>query len=335
MYKLRQQAQFYADFLQLLGRLLENGFSLQQAFAFLPIVFPKQRQWLNQVNQALEKGDSLAVSLAHVDFPTDYVGQIELTELQGNLGQCLWHLGRIQSIRQKRHREIRGVLAYPLFLLAFLGGLIGLLRHYLLPEIAQITPESNQTGSPLNRIILWGFLLVLVLLIMGRGLFMIYRRLPVLVRLQKAFKWPIIGRDIQQYYHYCLLFDLSTCLQNGLKLPEICALQKQLQQNTWLVTLVAQLEVVLASGQSLDAYLSRSAFFPQSLRLVLAKHNLTQQTTDEITMLANLQYTELQKQLQRKVSWLQPILFILIGFIIICTYLSILLPLYQTMEGIS
>ncbi|USG06338.1 hypothetical protein A4W88_06825 [Latilactobacillus sakei] len=164
---------------------------------------------------------------------------------------------------------------------------------------------------------------------------MVYRRLPVLVRLQKAFKWPIIGRDIQQYYHYCLLFDLSTCLQNGLKLTEICALQKQLQQNTWLVTLVAQLEVVLASGQSLDAYLSRSAFFPQSLRLVLAKHNLTQQTTDEITMLANLQYTELQKQLQRKVSWLQPILFILIGFIIICTYLSILLPLYQTMEGIS
>ncbi|USG06339.1 type II secretion system F family protein [Latilactobacillus sakei] len=121
MYKLRQQAQFYADFLQLLGRLLENGFSLQQAFAFLPIVFPKQRQWLNQVNQALEKGDSLAVSLAHVDFPTDYVGQIELTELQGNLGQCLWHLGQIQSIRQKRRREIRGVLAYPLFLLAFLG----------------------------------------------------------------------------------------------------------------------------------------------------------------------------------------------------------------------
>ena len=52
-------------------------------------------------------------------------------------------------------------------------------------------------------------------------------------------------------------------------------------------------------------------------------------------MLANLQYTELQKQLQRKVSWLQPILFILIGLIIICTYLSILLPLYQTMEGIS
>ncbi|KGB15173.1 hypothetical protein KY41_03010 [Latilactobacillus sakei] len=119
MYKSRQQAQFYADFLQLLGRLLENGFSLQQAFAFLPIVFPKQRQWLNQVNQALEKGDSLAVSLAHVHFPADYVGQIELTELQGNLGQCLWHLGRIQSIRQKRHREIRGVLAYPLFLLAF------------------------------------------------------------------------------------------------------------------------------------------------------------------------------------------------------------------------
>ena len=97
------------------------------------------------MNQALEKGDSLAVSLAHVDFPTDYVGQIELTELQGNLGQCLWHLGQIQSIRQKAApRKFGGMLAYPLISFGFFRGLIGLLRHYLLPEIAQITPSQTR-----------------------------------------------------------------------------------------------------------------------------------------------------------------------------------------------
>ncbi|UTC07451.1 hypothetical protein [Latilactobacillus curvatus] len=68
---------------------------------------------------------------------------------------------------------------------------------------------------------------------------------------------------------------------------------------------------------------------------MLAKGSPLQQMAKEVDLLAVIKYDELQRQLKQKVNWLQPLLFILIGIIIICTYLSILLPLYHTMEGIS
>ncbi|QAR35216.1 hypothetical protein EQK21_03785 [Latilactobacillus curvatus] len=81
--------------------------------------------------------------------------------------------------------------------------------------------------------------------------------------------------------------------------------------------------------------LSGWRFYPPELQLVLAKGSPLQQMAKEVDLLAVIKYDELQRQLKQKVNWLQPLLFILIGIIIICTYLSILLPLYHTMEGIS
>ncbi|KRM21213.1 bacterial type II secretion system F domain protein [Latilactobacillus graminis DSM 20719] len=318
----------------LLGQLLQNGFSLQQAIGFMPVVFPEKTTWFKQVQTSLEAGQRLAPSLATVAFPAHLVAQIELTELQGNLGACLLHLGQLQQIQQKRRKELMGVIAYPCFLLLFLGALIGIMQVYLFPEISQFNPTT--TGPSLLQIF-FRLIGLLILIISGSlGCYLIYwHRQPRLKRLTTAFKWPFIGKSLQAYYQYCLLFDLATCLTNGLNLAAINQLAQQLNKTSWLVELMSQLEATLNQGGTLLNALMTQAFYPAELRLVIAKGSSLQQMAKEVTFLAALKYDQLQQQLKQKVNWLQPLLFILIGIIIICTYLSILLPLYHTMEGIS
>lgn len=332
--KTKTTVQFNTEFMLLLGRLLQNGFSLQQALEFMPIVFPTQKQWLHQVQTGLEAGKRLAPSLAAVSFPTHLVAQIELTELQGNLGECLLHLGQLQRIQQKRRRELVGVIAYPCFLLLFLGALIGMMQIYLFPEIAQFNPTTSAT-SPLQLF----FRVMGTFVIMAGGLISVYLfhwyRRPLLQRLAAAFRWPFIGKTLQAYYQYCLLFDLATCLNNGLNLAEMHQLTHRLAKTSWLVQLMQQLETAVQKGGTLLANLADGVFYPPELQLVLAKGSPLQQMAKEVDLLAVIKYDELQRQLKQKVNWLQPLLFILIGIIIICTYLSILLPLYHTMEGIS
>lgn len=332
--RLEANSDFQADFLILLGQLLQNGFALKPAFAFLPVIFPKQAVWLKQISDQLAAGEQLATCLRNSHFPPAIVAQVELTEFQGQLGTCLQKLGHLQKIRQKRHREIRQLLAYPLFLIVFLLGLIGLLRLYLLPEIQQLNPD--QTGiSPLK-----GLLIGLIAVVIFGGLLAIksylkFKKLSILAQLRYQFKLPIIGPLIQQYYHYCVVFDLGTCLANGLKLTEICHLAQHLNQQSWLTALMANLTTHLSAGDDLLTYLQHSLYYPLELSLILAKNNPPNQLAQEIQLLATLKYERLQNQFKRQLSWLQPLLFILIGIIIICTYLSILLPLYQTMEGIA
>ncbi|SPC39009.1 competence type IV pilus assembly protein ComGB [Latilactobacillus fuchuensis] len=330
----RQLANFQAELLTMLGQLLQNGFSLKQAFQFLPAVFPKQTTRLTQINQQLAAGSGLAQSLKAVGFDADVIAQIELTELQGHMGLCLSHLGQLQKIRQKRRQELLGLLAYPLFLLVFLLTLIGLLRGYLLPEIKALGQQS--TGIlPLTYLLIVCLILVGIGLLVGVVLHGYQRRLPILAQLEWRFKLPFIGPVIQQYYQYYLVFDLATCLQNGLTLTEMGQLMQKLATKSWLAAVVQQLEAGLAAGNSLVAHLTASSFYPLELRLILVKGNPPAQLAKEVEMLADLKYTALQNHLKRQLSWLQPMLFILIGLIIICTYLSILLPLYQTMEGIA
>lgn len=332
--KAKTTTQFNTEFMLLLGRLLQNGFSLQQALSFMPIVFPSQKQWLNQLRTSLEAGECLAPSLADVSFPPHLVAQIELTELQGHLGDCLWHLGQLQRIQQKRRKELIGVIAYPCFLILFLGFLIGMMQIYLFPEIAQFTPTTT-TISPLQFFLRIMGVSVIVIGMLLSGYFICWHRQPLLKRLTAAFKWPFLGKSLQTYYQYCLLFDLATCLANGLNLAEIHQLTQQLAQTSWLVQLMQRLEAGIKKGGTLLNHLADTTFYPSELRLVLAKGSSLQQMAKEVDLLAAIKYDDLQRQLQQKVNWLQPLLFILIGVIIICTYLSILLPLYHTMEGIS
>lgn len=329
-----QLANFQAELLTMLGQLLQNGFSLKQAFQFLPAVFPKQTSLLKQISQQLEAGNNLAQSLKGVGFSANVTAQIELTELQGQMGLCLSHLGHLQQIRQKRRQELLGLLAYPVFLLLFLLSLISLLRFYLLPEIKAL----NQTATgvlPVTYLFLSCiFVVVIGLLIYFAGHFYC-RHLSILGQIEWRFKLPFIGPVLQQYYQYYLIFDLATCLRNGLTLNEMGRLMQKLETKSWLVALMNRLEIDLAAGNSLLTHLAQSRFYPVELRLLLTKGNPPAQLAKEVEVLANIKYEGLQTHLKRQLSWLQPILFILIGLIIICTYLSILLPLYQTMEGIT
>lgn len=49
--------------------------------------------------------------------------------------------------------------------------------------------------------------------------------------------------------------------------------------------------------------------------------------------LADVQFKKLQQALNRTIIWLQPLLFLLIAMMIIAVYMSVLLPVYQMMEG--
>lgn len=49
--------------------------------------------------------------------------------------------------------------------------------------------------------------------------------------------------------------------------------------------------------------------------------------------LADVQFKKLQQALNRTIIRLQPLLFLLIAMMIIAVYMSVLLPVYQMMEG--
>ncbi|MFM2488299.1 type II secretion system F family protein [Enterococcus avium] len=123
------------DFVHLLGDLLQNGFSLQQAFAFFINANLFAPSILEAVQQDLHQGKSLALSFTQLRYSNDQLLQIELAETHGDLAQTLLGIAEQMRLVQRQRENFLKAVSYPLLLLVFLIVILLGMRFFLLPQL--------------------------------------------------------------------------------------------------------------------------------------------------------------------------------------------------------
>ncbi|KRN27712.1 bacterial type II secretion system F domain protein [Lactobacillus selangorensis] len=324
---------FTALFLSQLGVFLTNGFSLRQSVHFFQALFPKQRPLLAALENQLAAGEELAAALAALGMQTDLTQQIQLAQQHGQLAQCLKQLGRLQQAKQQQLRKLQQLLAYPCVILIFLGILMILVKVIVLPEITGMSTTANKRSLADWVWLGLGMLFLSGLLWMGLQWFLL-RQLPLEQRLKKQLHWPIVGPLLKLYHQYCLTFDLALLIGNGLHLEQMLQLTTGLQEASLLSVVGTTTTTRLKQGASLNEIIRESPFIPSELDYLIVNGGQRQQMAREVGMLAQLRYEQLLAALERALIHVQPLIFVVIAVMIVCVYLSILLPLYQMMEGL-
>lgn len=123
------------DFVQLLGDLLVNGFSLQQAFVFFVHANLFSPNILIKLQQDLQQGKSLAQSFVQLQYSNDQILQIELAESHGDLAQTLLGIAKQMRLVQRQQENFLKAVSYPLLLFIFLLTILLGMRFFLLPQL--------------------------------------------------------------------------------------------------------------------------------------------------------------------------------------------------------
>lgn len=312
-----------------LADLIDNGFSLRDAMDFIVDVHGQQFKQLSPVVSQLQSGAGLATALQpYVGIDLYY--QLLIAEQHGALTTTLEQAGQLMRTKATQQQQIRRLLQYPLILLALLIGTLVMVKTAILPNF-------NATARAPVQAISWELGLSSVAIIVLLGTIIVIghlKRLPARQRFLWLARLPIIGSLIRTYCGYYLTLNAGMLLAGGLELQGICEVSRQFKTQSLLQQQGEFVENRLLAGESLAMIIKHDRLLPDELSLLVGKESPTAQLSQEMIYFAMMQYRRLVRDLNRLISWIQPLMFMVIALVIVGTYLNMLLPMYNAMGEI-
>lgn len=317
----------------LITDLLKVGFSLQHALRFTKMVMPRIRPVLLDVERQLATGEMLATGLQKY-VSQDLYYQLRLAEQHGALIQTLNELGTLKMTEQRQRRKLRGLLQYPLILLGMLIIVVAGLIIFVYPELAGWQAESSTSAwweIAFNAVL---YLMTATLVLGG---FWRYRwhRLSFRQKMIWRCRLPIVGHSYCLYYGYYLTTNLAMMLRHGLSLQEIIQVTNGYKRESLLYQCGEIIQALVSEGEQFEQVITGYPFIPNELVIFVNKGATRAELGDELTVFAQMQFKRLVQSIERLLIWVQPVMFTLIAGVIVALYLSILLPIYHSLQGVG
>lgn len=316
-----------------MGDLLKVGFSVKQALSFSMTLMPQYSEIFRDIDNKMASGKLFANSVR------GYVGQdiyyqLLIAEQHGDLRECISQLGRFLTVNVQQKNKLNGLLQYPIILLGLLVILLCALKIFVFPELSQWqNDQSIDTGK--LAFLPWmiggfvtGILLIVIVLIYKWSKTSTMNKVTLLCQL------PVIGKMYRQYYGYYLVTNFALLLENGMGINEICHTFAQFDHKSLLRQLSYQLDLILNNGEEPAKIIHRYPYLPQELIIFLNKGETVENIGKQLTVFSKLLFERLIKSIEQLLVLVQPILFGIIAVVIVAMYLSIMLPIYQSMKGI-
>ena len=334
-YSKRKKRRQQAEFLKLLDDLLRNGFSIQESLSYMVTIRAESAYLAKQLRLDLAEGISLSSGLAKSKFESQQVMLLYLAETHGDLEGTLSLIHKQVLDRERQLAELKKVLAYPSLLLFFLVGVMLMMKSVILPQLG-LNKETGMPSIGQRFIDNAPFLVIGIFLLSLVSVSMINHYFKSRSVISKIIFWskiPLVRHIIQRYYTSFFANELGKLLNQGLELKQIIHLMSAVDQQTLLKEVAIEIGVELEEGHSIVFPIQRWCFFREELAWIIEQGEMKGNLGDELQVYGKQLWEELNENVLRLFSWIQPIIFILVALLIVLAYGSLLLPIYQEMEG--
>lgn len=314
---------------------MENGFSLQQAFAFFINANLFSSSILDAVQQDLHQGKSLAMSFTQLHYSNDQILQIELAESHGDLAQTLLGIAEQMRLVQRQRENFLKAVSYPLLLLIFLIIILLGMRFFLLPQLltSGMIRAEDFSVQLIKAVPLIGLGMIIILLLLVLGWQSWGRRHNYLMRFRFLAKIPLVGTLFSNYYSAYFALEWGKLFQQGLELQQIIECLLVIDGKSLMQELAADLKVRLGQGNTLAQELNRYPFLTKEFSRIVFQGEARGNLAKELLTYSQLVWRRFFNQLEFLCSWLQPLVFLIVALLIVSLYLTMLLPL-TNLEGI-
>lgn len=319
--------------LKTLSELMMDGFSFQESLQFLMKLYKAKhyQSALNAMYDALSDGKPLYQVFQDAKLSNMTISQIKLSQLHGDLAQTLSLIASHMENEQMKVHQLWRLLAYPIILMTMVIGLLFAMKWYLFPQIDTYLNTTHNMGYWfVNHFSLLFGMMVISLMLLYLLFRYMTRKMEVWRRYQLYLYIPFVRSWCKMYCTYYFCYEWGRLLQLGIDTRVILnELQKE-GHPEWLQWLSEKLEEGMEQGKPLSEQLRCYPFFNHSLFAFVKEGEMKSQLGSELLFYAEMLWKEWMITLERWLSWIQPLVFILIGVMIVSLYASILLPMYQS-----
>jgi type IV pilus assembly protein PilC len=337
----RVPAREFLVFNQELATLLKAGMPLVQSLDILRqrLANPVLRSVLDDVHERVRAGSALSDAfMAQGDlFPGAYTASLFAGEKSGSLDAVLRrYVGYMKLIGAVRRRTL-SALIYPSVLVVLALVVVSVIVFQVVPEFSEFY-ESFDAELPLATRAIVGFstlmrdqlLLVLLFAAALGGVIAWLRRPGQRARLDRAImRVPWVGSTVRKFSTSQLARTISTLLSGGLPLVNALEIAARSTGNRFMGD---ELQVVgerVREGESFAAALSARGVFPTVAVKMAEVGEQTGALQEMLASLADFYDEEIDTDLGRFVTLIEPTLLIIMGVVIATLLLALYMPLFQ------
>jgi type IV pilus assembly protein PilC len=335
-------------FNQELATLLKAGMPLVQSLDILRqrIASPVFKDVLDDVFERVRAGNALSEAFeAHQGmFPGVYTASLLAGEKSGNLEQVLRRYVAYVKVISSVRRKTISALVYPAILVALSLVVVTIIVVKVVPEFGNFynqfgkeLPMSTRFIVALSKFVTSYFVLILAAIAFAVFSFWGWVKQPGQKRRldRLLLRVPMIGPIAQKFSTSQGSRTLATLLGGGIPLVNALEVTARSLANQHMAAQLTRAAQQVREGRSLAATLQESGSFSDVAIKMVEVGESTGSLQEMLNSLADFYDEEIDTNLSRFVTVIEPLLLVIMGIVIAGLLLSLYLPLFSLSSALS
>lgn len=330
-------------FCRQLGTMIGAGIPIMQSLSMLleKADTPKSKKVYRNVFEEVQKGNSLSAAMQSQEgvFPELLNNMIMAGELSGTLDLSLRRMADHFEKEAKLKNKIRSASIYPMVLGIFSVGVVLALVTFVLPSITGMF-QPDQIPWTTQIILNFSDFLISNWLTLVIGLVFIIITINLLLKIRDIrLQWdrfklfmPIIGKLNQTIYSARAARALSSLYSSGVQVLDMLETTGRVLGNVYLEDMFLQVIDKVSRGELISKSIQDTQSFDPMLSSMIYVGEETGAIGDILDSTADYFDNEADSALQRMISMIEPLMIIVLGFVIGFIVLSIIQPIFQMYE---
>lgn len=337
------------DFMKNFAVMVEGGVTINETLNMLALgtSSTELRAVILEMKKQLDQGATVAETFRQSEavFGPICTSVISAGELSGSLGKSLLFLSEYLEYSYDLTQEVRAALIYPKFISALILLITAFLTGFILPKLVPVFAQLHTALPPTTRFLLalskfvsmhW---LTLVSSVLTLWIIWIFAKRLLVV--QKAIDHvslsvPLIGSLIQNYQLALFTQLFLTLFRSGSPVNEALLVASTGATNVGYRHAIERIRVSVEKGMRFsEAIAIERVFFPNNIIAMVSAGEESGSLEKSFTSLAEYYSKEVRLRTKKLPSLIEPILLVIIAFVVGFVALSIVLPIYEVTRGIT
>jgi type IV pilus assembly protein PilC len=335
-------------FNQELATLLKAGMPLVQSLDILRqrVANPLLKTVLDDVYGRVRGGSSLSEAFeAHGTlFPGVYTASLLAGEKSGSLEQVIRRYVAYVKVVSGVKRKTISALVYPAILLLLSCAVVAIIVLRVVPEFAEFYRQFGEELPLSTRLIVafssfagtYFFLLVLAVVVAVGGFWAWLKRPGNRRRFDRwTLKIPLLGPIGQKFATSQAARTLATLLGGGIPLVNAIDVSARSMSNLHMAHELQKAAQQVREGRALATALNESGAFPDVAIKMVEVGESTGALQEMLNSLSDFFDEEIETNLGRFVTMVEPALLIVMGLVIAGLLLALYMPLFNLSSALS
>jgi type IV pilus assembly protein PilC len=345
--RVRVSAREFLVFNQELATLLKAGMPLVQSLDILRrrVANPLFKSVLDDVYERVRAGSSLSEAFeAHGTlFPGVYTASLLAGEKSGSLEQVIRRYVSYVKVVATVRRKTISALVYPAILMLLSLAVVSIIVLRVVPEFGAFYAQFDRPLPLSTRIIVQVsdfartyFLLIIGVVVVGGLMFWAWLREPA--QRERFDRWvlqiPGLGQIARKFSISQASRTLATLLGGGIPLVNAIDVAARSIKNRYIARELQTAGQQVREGRALAVAMNESGAFSDVAIKMVEVGESTGALQEMLNSLADFYDEEIDTNLGRFITLVEPILLVVMGIIIAGLLLSLYMPLFN-MGGLS